>query len=73
MKSLVKVREEDESVWVYVGMNMEKQSLDAVAVFVLERDELVMMNVDGDLQELIRFAFEPAQGRRGAYKSTYQT
>ena len=45
---IVKVNEDDEQVWVFVGMNMERVSLDAVAVFVVERNELVMMNVDGD-------------------------
>ncbi len=66
---IVKVNEEDEQVWVFVGMDMERESLDAVAVFVVERNELVMMNVDGELHELIRFAFAPARGKRGAYRS----
>lgn len=66
---IVKVREKDEQVWVYVGMDLERQELIAVSVFVVERDELVMINMDGDLNEMLKYAFAPARGHRGAYKS----
>lgn len=68
---IVKVREEGEQVWVFVGMNLEAETLEAVSVFVVERDELVLINVDGDMHELLRYAFEPAKGRRGAYTSSH--
>ena len=68
---IVKVRDEGEQVWVFVGMNLDEETLEAVSVFVVERDELVLMNMGGDLQELLRYAFEPAKGRRGAYNSTH--
>ena len=35
-ETLVKVREEGEQVWVLVGMELERNSLDAVSVFILE-------------------------------------
>lgn len=66
---IVKVKEDDEQVWVFVGMNMEDFALEAVSVFVFERDELVMINMDGDLNEMLEYAFEPARGHRGAYKA----
>ncbi|GEM_PF-314901 len=68
---IVKVREDDEQVWVFVGMNLDEQTLEAVSVFVVEQDELVLINVGGDMHELLRYAFEPARGRRGAYTSTH--
>lgn len=67
---IVKVREEGEQVWVFVGMNLDEETLEAVSVFIVERDELVLINVDGDMHELLRYAFEPAKGRRGAYTSS---
>lgn len=66
---IVKVKEEDEQVWVFVGMNMEDSALEAVSVFIFERDELVMINMDGDLNEMLEYAFEPARGHRGAYNA----
>lgn len=68
---IVKIREDGEQVWVFVGMNLEAETLEAVSVFVVEQDELVLINVDGDMHELLRYAFEPAKGRRGAYRSTH--
>ena len=67
---IVRVREEGEQVWVYVGMDLERQSLDAVSVFVVEQDELVLINMDGELMELIEYAFEPARGHPGAYSGS---
>lgn len=66
---IVRVREEDEQVWVYVGLDEDRQALEAVSVFVVEQDELVLINMDGDLHEMIKYAFEPARGHRGAYNS----
>ncbi|HAO87992.1 MAG TPA: hypothetical protein DCR00_03640, partial [Gammaproteobacteria bacterium] len=37
---IVKVREEDEQVRVFVGINEKDFALEAVSVFVFERDEL---------------------------------
>lgn len=68
-ETIVKVRKSDEQVWVLVGMDLRRQSLDAVAVFSLERDELVLINVDGDLEQLLRFAMLPAQEHRDSLRS----
>ena len=66
---IVRVRGQGEQVWVYVGMDLQRNSLDAVSVFVLEQDELVLINIDGDLDEMLEYAMEPARGHRGVYKS----
>ena len=66
---IVKVKEDDEQVWVFVGMNMRDEALEAVSVFVFERDELVLINMDGDLSEMLEYAFQPARGHRGAYNA----
>ncbi len=58
------MRKEDEQVWVLVGMDLERDSLDAVSVFVLGNDELVLINVDGDLNRMIEFALRPASDQR---------
>lgn len=63
-ETIVRVREEGEQVWVLVGMDLERNSLDAVSVFVLGNSELVMINVDGDLDSMIEFALQPASGSR---------
>jgi Domain of unknown function (DUF4252) len=65
-ETVVKVREEGEQVWVVVGMDLARNSLDAVSVFVLENSELTMINVDGDLDRMIEFALQPASERRQA-------
>jgi hypothetical protein len=66
---IVRVRDGGEQVWVFVGMDLERNSLEAVSVFVLEQDELVLINVDGDLSEMLEYAMEPARGHRGVYKA----
>jgi hypothetical protein len=63
-ETLVKVREEGEQVWVLVGMELERNSLDAVSVFVLGNSELVMINVDGDFDSMIEFALHAFDSRR---------
>ena len=63
-ETIVKVRKEGEQVWVVVGMDLERNSLDAVSVFVLENSELVMINVDGDFDHMIEFALQPASDSR---------
>lgn len=65
-ETIVKVREKGEQVWVLVGMDLARNSLDAVSVFVLEKSEIVMINVDGDFDRMIEFALQPASdSRRG--------
>ena len=66
---IVRIREEHEQIWVYLGMDLQRQALEAVSVFVVENDELVLINMDGDLGEMLDYAFAPARGRRGAYNS----
>lgn len=61
---IVRVREDQEQVWIYAGMDLVKQRLDALSVFVLERDELVLINMGGDLDSLLQYALEPARGHR---------
>lgn len=67
---IVKVKEDHEQVWIYVGMDLQNNSLEALSVFVLEHDELVLINLDGDLNEMIEYAMAPARGHRGVYKSS---
>ncbi len=63
-ETIVKVRKEEEQIWVLVGTDLERNSLDAVSVFVLENKELVMINVDGDFDRMIEFALQPALNSR---------
>lgn len=63
-ETIVKVRDEGEQVWVLVGMDLSRNSLDAVSVFVLENNELVMINVGGDFDRMIEFALQPASASR---------
>lgn len=68
-ETIVKVRKEGEQVWVLAGMNLQKETLEAVAVFTLDREELVLISVDGDLNQLLKFAMQPAAGYRGSVRS----
>lgn len=69
-ETVVRVRDKGEQVWVLVGMNTKRNSLEAVSVFVLEEDELVLINVDGDLNRMIEFALRPASERRGEARAS---
>ncbi|NQV70267.1 MAG: DUF4252 domain-containing protein [Pseudohongiella sp.] len=69
-ETIVRVRDEGEQVWVLVGMDSERNTLEAVAVFVLEEDELVLINVDGDLDRMIEFALQPAVEHRGRVRTS---
>ena len=60
-ETIVKVNDEGEKVWVLAGMNPRRQVLEAVTVIALERNELVLVYVDGDFEELIEFALEPSR------------
>ncbi len=68
-ETIVKLREEDAQIWILAGMDIERNSLDAVSVFALERNELVLINVDGNLEQMIKFALQPALGHRKSYKA----
>lgn len=61
---IVRVRDDDEQVWVFAGLNTRQQILEAISVFVLDQNELVMMNLDGDLSELIDYALATGNDRR---------
>jgi len=65
-ETIVKVREQEERVWVLVGMDLERETLEAVAVFVFNQDGLVLINVDGNLHEMLEFAMQPATEHRDA-------
>jgi hypothetical protein len=65
-ETIIRVRDRGEQVWVLVGMDLERNSLNAVSLFVLENKQLVLINVDGDLERLIEFALAPAYEYRQA-------
>ena len=53
-----------EIVGELVGMDLGRNSLDAVSVFVLGNNDLVIINVDGDFDRMIKFALQPASDSR---------
>ena len=65
-QTVVKVRKEGEYTWIAVGINEKKASIEAVSVLAMEQGELVLINVNGELEEMIEFAFNPVKGKRGA-------
>ena len=65
-QTVVKVREDSQYTWIAVGINENKASIEAVSVLSMERGELVLINVNGDLEEMIEFAFNSVKGKRGA-------
>jgi hypothetical protein len=65
-QTVVKVRELDEYTWVMMGLNSDGNRIEALSILVMEQDELVLINVNGELEKMIEFAFEPIQGERGS-------
>lgn len=68
-ETVVKIRKQRERTWVLVGVDEGRNSIEAVSVMVVEQGELVLINVDGELREMLEFAFEPVRGKRGAFSS----
>ncbi|MEQ8409854.1 MAG: hypothetical protein RKH07_16415 [Gammaproteobacteria bacterium] len=66
---IVRVREETEQLWIFAGLHEAEQRLEVLSIFTLERDELVLINVDGDLGSLLQHAMAPVRGRRGVYRA----
>lgn len=64
--TVVKVRDLDEFTWVLMGLDQTGTRIEAVSILVMEHTEMVLINVNGELQEMIEFAFEPVSGERGS-------
>ena len=60
---VVQAREEGERTWVLMGIDQRRQTVEAVSIMVMQQGELVLIHVDGELQEMIEFAFRPARGK----------
>lgn len=69
-QTVVKVREPAEFVWVMVGINENRNEIEAVSILVMERTELILVNVKGDLRSLIEFALKPVEGNKGVIRLT---
>lgn len=65
--TIVRVNEDREQVWILVGLDVN--SIAAITVVSLEEDELVLVNVRGDLEELLDYAMAPARGHPGVVNS----
>lgn len=66
-EQIVRVRDEGENVWIFAGMDLGKNSLEAISVFVQEQDELVLINIDGDMDEMVEYALNSANGHRNKH------
>jgi hypothetical protein len=66
-ETVVKVRETFERTWVLIGINEQFQRIEAVSVFSMEQGGLVLIHVDGELEEMIEFAFDPVRGNPGGF------
>jgi len=66
-ETVVKVKKSWERTWVLVGINEQRQSIEAVSVLNMEQGEMVLIHVDGELEHMIEFAFDPVRGERGAF------
>ncbi len=61
---IVRVRDEGEQVWVFAGMNIKKNALEAISVFVIEANEIVLVNVNGDMNKMMEYALAQSHDRR---------
>jgi len=64
---IVRVRDDGEQLWVFAGMDLRAEMLDALCVFILDREELVLINMEGDIQQMLRYALET--GNRAGNKT----
>lgn len=65
---IVRVREEDEQVWVFAGMNLESNTLEGISVFVMENDTVTVINVDGEMNKMLEHALSHGKGRRSDHR-----
>lgn len=63
-EQIVRVRDEGENLWVFAGMDLRRSKLEAISVIILEQDELVLISVDGDIDEMMKYALESSHGHR---------
>jgi hypothetical protein len=63
-EQIIRVRETSEQVWVFAGMNLRKNSLEAISVFVLEADTVTIINVDGQIDKMLELALSQGRGHR---------
>ncbi|MFK7865044.1 MAG: DUF4252 domain-containing protein [Pseudohongiellaceae bacterium] len=63
-EQIVRVRDDGENLWVFAGMDLRRSELKAISVIVLEQDELVLISVDGDINEMMIYALESSHGHR---------
>lgn len=68
---IVRIREEGEQLWVFAGMDLSAEMLDALCVFILDHEELVLINMEGDLQQLLNYALQT--GSRNSAKTEKRT
>ncbi len=61
---IVRVRDETEQLWIFAGLNEAEQLLEALTVFVVQDSELVLINLDGGLNELLNYALASARQHR---------
>ncbi len=64
---IVRVRDEGEQVWIFAGLDLQRNRLAGLSVFVYERNELVLISLEGDLEQMLDYAMAPGRGHRGVY------
>jgi hypothetical protein len=65
-EQIVRVREEDEQVWVFAGMNISRNTLEGISVFVMENETVTVISIDGRVDKMLELALSQGKGRRGA-------
>jgi hypothetical protein len=63
-EQIVRVRDDGENLWVFAGLDLARNSLEAISVFVMEHDELVLISIGGDIDKMMIYALESSHGRR---------
>lgn len=49
---------------MFAGLDLARNSLEAISVFVMEHDKLVLISIGGDIDKMMNYALESAHGRR---------
>lgn len=63
-EQIVRVREADEQVWVFAGMNVRRNTLEGISVFILENAKFTVITVDGRVDKMLEMALLQGRGHR---------
>ena len=66
---IVRVSDNNAQTWIYAGMNLRRESPQALSVFARAQVEVVLIKLGGDRDSLLRYAMASARGDKIEYQA----